>query len=195
MKQFRKYIVKPLVVGFLFLVPVYLAILLLLKAMKSLGKLVQPIVRSLPESVPAETVISLLLVVLLCIFVGLLLDTKLGQAMRTRMESSLFQKIPGYEVVRSMTRQLAGQGQESDWQPALAEIEDALVPAFIVEEHDDGRLTVFVPSSPTPLAGAIYILNPERVHPLNVPFTQAVKAVTRWGSGAKALVEAMQERG
>lgn len=140
---------QPLVVGFLFLVPVYLAILLLLKAMKSLGKLVQPFVRLLPESVPAETVISLLLVVMVCILVGLLLGTKLGQAMRTRMESSLFQKIPGYEVVRSMTRQLAGQGQESEWQPALAEIEDALVPAFIVEELDDGRLTVFVPSSPS----------------------------------------------
>jgi len=78
--------------------------------------------------------------------------------------------------------------------PQRVTIEDALVPAFIVEELDDGRLTVFVPSSPTPLAGAIYILNPERVHPLNVPFTQAVKAVTRWGSGSKALVEAMQQR-
>ena len=89
MKQFRKFIVKPLVVGFLFLVPVYLAILLLLKAMKSLGKLVQPIVRLLPESVPAETAISLLLVVMLCILVGLLLGTKLGQAMRTRMERQI----------------------------------------------------------------------------------------------------------
>jgi len=191
LKKFRKAVVQPLVVGFLFLVPVYLAVLLLLKAMKSLGKLVQPFVRLLPESVPAETVISLLLVVILCILVGLVLGTKFGQAMRTRMERSLFQKIPGYEVVRSMTRQLAGQGQESEWQPALAEIEDALVPAFIVEELDDGRRTVFVPSSPTPLAGAIYILNPERVHPLNVPFTQAVKAITRWGSGSKELVEAM----
>ena len=93
-----------------------------------------------------------------------------------------------------MTRQLAGQGQESSWQPALAEIEDALVPAFIVEDLDDGRFTVFVPSSPTPLAGAIYILTADRVHPLNVPFTQAVKAITRWGSGSKALVEAMQGR-
>jgi uncharacterized membrane protein len=194
LKQLRKSIMQPLVAGFLFLVPVYLAILLLLKAMKSLGKLVQPIVRVLPEAVPAETVTSLLLVVMLCILVGLLLGTKLGQAMRTRMESSLFRKIPGYEVVRSMTRQLAGQGEDSQWQPALAEIEDALVPAFIVEELDDGRKTVFVPSSPTPLAGAIYILNPERVHPLNVPFTQAVKVVTRWGVGSKALVEAMQER-
>jgi uncharacterized membrane protein len=194
LKQFRKSVLQPLVVGFLFLVPIYLAILLMLKAMKSLGKLVQPVAQLLPGSFPAETVISLLLVVILCMLVGLLLGTTLGQAMRTRMESSLFQKIPGYEVVRSMTRQLAGQGQESEWQPALAEIEDALVPAFIVEEHNDGRFTVFVPSSPTPLAGAIYILNPERVHPLNVPFTQLVKAVTRWGSGSKALVEAMQER-
>jgi uncharacterized membrane protein len=170
LKQFRKSVLQPLVVGFLFLVPIYLAFLLLLKAMKSIGKLVQPLARLVPGSLPAETAISLLLVVVLCILVGLLLGTRLGQAMRTRMESSLFQKIPGYEVVRSMTRQLAGQGQEREWLPALAEIEDALVPAFIVEELDDGRMTVFVPSSPTPLAGAIYILTPERVHPLNIPF-------------------------
>jgi uncharacterized membrane protein len=193
LKQFRNWVVRPLVAGFLFLVPIYLAILLLLKAMKSLGKVVQPLVGLLPKSFPAETVISLLFVVMLCILVGLLLATKLGQVMRSRLENSLFQRIPGYEVVRSMTRQLAGQGQESEWQPALAEIEDALVPAFIVEELDGGRLTVFVPSSPTPLAGTIYILSPERVHRLNVPFTQAVKAVTRWGAGSKALVEAMQQ--
>jgi uncharacterized membrane protein len=93
-----------------------------------------------------------------------------------------------------MTRQLAGQSQESDWQPALAEIEEALVPAFIVEELDDHRFTVFVPSAPTPLAGAIYILSTERVHPLEVPFTQALKAITRWGSGSKDLVNAMEGR-
>ena len=194
MKEFRKWVVQPLIAGFLFLVPIYLAILLLLKAMKSLGKLVKPVAGLLPESFPAETIISLLLVLMLCLLVGIVLRTAFGQAMRTRMERSILQKIPGYEVIRSMTRQLAGQGQESSWQPALAEIEDALVPAFIVEDLDDGRFTVFVPSSPTPLAGAIYILTADRVHPLNVPFTQAVKAITRWGSGSKALVEAMQGR-
>jgi uncharacterized membrane protein len=77
------------------------------------------------------------------------------------------------------------------WQPALVEIEEALVPEFIIEELEDGRYTVFVPSVPTPLAGAIYILSRERVHPLNVPFTQAVQAVSRWESGSKELVAAM----
>jgi uncharacterized membrane protein len=194
LKQFCKSVVRAVVAGILLLAPIYLAILLLLKAMKSLGGVVRPLARLLPQSFPAEPVVSLLVVLMLCLFVGLALRTALGQAMRTRIENSLLQKIPGYELIRGMTRQLAGQSQEIAWQPALAEIEEALVPAFIVEELDDRRFTVFVPSVPTPLAGSIYILSAERVHPLNVPFTQAVKALTRWGSGSKELVDAMEGR-
>jgi hypothetical protein len=78
------------------------------------------------------------------------------------------------------------------WKPALAEIEEALAPAFIIEELEDGRYTVFVPSVPTPFAGAVYILERERVHPLDIPFTQAVKVVSRWGQGSKELAAALE---
>jgi uncharacterized membrane protein len=67
------------------------------------------------------------------------------------------------------------------------------VPAFIIEELEDGRFTVFVPSIPTPLAGAVYVLSRERVHALDVPFTQAIQTISRWGAGAKDLVAAMQK--
>ena len=194
MKQLREFVVRPLVAGVLLLAPIYLAIVLLLKAMKSLEGVVHPLARLLPKSFPAEPLLSFLVVLLLCLLVGLALRTRIGQASRTRIENSLLQRIPGYEMFRSMTRQLAGDSWESAWKPALAEIEDALVPAFIVEELDDGRFTVFVPSVPTPLTGAIYILSAERVHPLDVPFTQAVKALTRWGTGSKELVVAMERR-
>jgi len=186
--------VQPLVAGVLLLAPIYLAILLLLKAMKSLGRMVRPLASLLPKSFPGETVISFFVVLLLCLLVGIALRTQIGQATRSRIENSVLQRIPGYEMFRSMTRQLAGDSRESAWKPALAEIEDALVPAFIVEELDDGRFTVLVPSAPTPMAGAIYILSAERVHPLDVPFTEAVKAVTRWGTGSKELVTAMERR-
>ena len=76
----------------------------------------------------------------------------------------------------------------------LAEIEDALVPAFIVEEFDDGRFTVFVPSVPTPFAGAVYILNRERVHPVDIPFTDAMKSISRWGAGSKNMVAAISKQ-
>jgi hypothetical protein len=74
-----------------------------------------------------------------------------------------------------MTRQLAGESRENAWKPALAEIEDALVPAFIVEELDDGRFTVFVPSVPTPLASGIHILTAARVHPVNIPLRKRLR--------------------
>jgi len=104
-----------------------------------------------------------------------------------------FERLPGYSLLRSLTQRLAGDTEESAWQPALVEIEEALVPGFIIEELEDGRYTVFVPSVPTPLAGAVYILARERVHPLDVPFTQAIKSVSQWGSGSKELVAAMRK--
>jgi hypothetical protein len=37
------------------------------------------------------------------------------------------------------------------------------------------------------------VLARHRVRPLDVPFTDAVKVVSRWGSGAKELVAAMEK--
>jgi hypothetical protein len=39
----------------------------------------------------------------------------------------------------------------------------------------------------------VYILVPERVHIVDVPFTQAIRSVSRWGSGSKDLVAAMRK--
>jgi uncharacterized membrane protein len=188
MRRFRDFVVSSLVGGLLVLVPLYLAILLLLKAAKSLVGLVKPFAGLLPDWVPADRLLSLILVLLVCFLVGSALRTRLGRVARDRVESSVFERIPGYGVLRSLTQQIAGYGEEKVWKPALVEIEDALVPAFIIEEFVDGRYTIFVPSVPTPFAGAVYVLGPERVHPLDVPFTVAIKSISRWGAGCRDLV-------
>jgi uncharacterized membrane protein len=188
----RGFIAGALISGLLVVVPFYLALLLLLKAMQSLVGLVRPIAALLPDWMPAEDLLSLLLVLVLCFLVGVAVRTRVGRAARERIEKSLFQRIPGYAVFRGLAQQMSGESRESAWQPALVEIEDALVPGFIIEELDDGQFTVFIPSVPTPLAGAVYVLSRERVHPLDVPFTSAIQVVSKWGSGAKALVAAMK---
>ena len=193
MKSTREFVVNTLVSGLLVLVLIYLAVLLLLKAMQSVAGLVRPMAMLLPPSLPAENILSLLLVLSLCFLIGLAVRSSTGRAIRERMEKSLFERIPGYALIRSLTQRLAGESRESAWQPALVEIEEALVPAFIIEELEDGSFTVFVPSIPTPLAGAVYVLSRERVHPLDVPFTQAIQTVSRWGSGSKELVAAMRK--
>jgi uncharacterized membrane protein len=192
MRRLFDFVVSTLVGGLLILVPLYLAVLLLLKAMASLGGVVAPLARLLPEWLPAAQVLSIALVLVVAFLIGVALRTGVGRLVRERIETSFFERIPGYALLRSLTQQLAGQGKENVWKPALVEIEEALVPAFIIEVHDDGRFTVFVPSVPTPLAGAVYVLTPERVHPLDVPFTEGVKPLSRWGSGCKELVAAMK---
>jgi uncharacterized membrane protein len=193
-RKFWKHGWNAVVAGILVILPIYLTTLLLLKAMKTVAKLVRPLARLLPDWFPAQHVLSFLFVVLFCFLVGIAVRTSIGQLARNKIESSILQKIPGYTLFRSMTRQLAGDSAETAWGAALVEIEDALVPAFIIEELDDGSFTVFVPSAPTPMAGAIYILAAHRVHLLDVPFTQVLKTVSRWGSGSKDLVAAMERR-
>ena len=187
----RGFFAGALISGLLVVVPVYLAVLLLLKAMQSVVGVVRPIAAFLPEWLPAEDLLSLLLVLVLCFLVGVAVRTRMGQAARDWVEKSLFQRIPGYTVFRGLAQQLSGQNRESAWKPALVETGDGLVPGFIIEELDDGQLTVFIPSVPTPFAGAVLVLARERVHALDVPFTSAIQVISKWGSGSKTLVAAM----
>jgi len=192
MRYVREFITSAVVGGLFVVVPVYLAVLLLLKGMKSVGTLVRPFAALLPEWVPAQGLFSLLLLLALCCLVGIAVRTRSGRAIRERLEIVFFERLPGYGLLRSLTQRLAGDTDEEAWKPAMVEIEDALVPGFIIEEHEDGRFTVFVPSVPTPLAGAVYVLSRERVHALDVPFTQAIRTISQWGSGSRNLIAAMR---
>ena len=192
MRQAWNFVVRSVVSGLLVIVPVYLAALLVGRVLQSLAGLVQPLAALLPDWLPAENLLALLLGLLICFLIGASLRTPTGRAARERMETSVFEKIPGYSLFRGLTRQIAGVSYENVWKPALSEIEDALVPSFIIEDLPDGSYTVFVPSVPTPLAGAVYILPRERVHPLDIPFADAIKTVVRWGAGSGKLVAAMK---
>lgn len=192
MKQALAFTTRAVFSGLLILIPLYLAVLLLLKGMKTVAGLVRPFALLLPDWIPAETALSLVLVLVICFIIGAAVLTRAGQAARNRIERTFFERIPGYALLRGLTQQMAGKSRENIWRPALLDSDDGLLLAFIIEEFADGRYTVFVPSIPTPLAGAVYVVNRSRVHPLDVPFTDALKTVSRWGSGAKDLVAAME---
>lgn len=190
-KSFR-YVVKAVGSGLLILIPIYLAALLILRAMKSVARLVRPLAGLVPDWLPAEKALSIVLVLLICFVVGVAVRTRVGRLARNLAEKTLFERIPGYAIIRSLAHRMAGDEFEKVWRPVLAEIEEALVPAFIIEEFEDERYTVFVPLVPTPFVGAVYILERDRVHPLDVSFTEALLVISRWGSGAKTLVESSE---
>ena len=95
MKNAREFITSTVVGGLFIVVPVYLAALLLLKGMKSVGVLVRPIAALIPDWSPAEGLLSLVLVLALCFLVGVAVRTPSGRAVRERMEMVFFERLPG----------------------------------------------------------------------------------------------------
>ena len=189
-KQFGEFVVKALVSGLLLVLPCYLAVLLILKGVKSLARLARPLAGWHPSgwSPAAEEGFALLIGVGVCFVIGVGVRSRRGRAIWARIESSVLEKIPAYVLVRDLTHQLVGRGRENAWKPAFTEMGGGLVLSFIIEEHNDGRYTVFIPGVPSPVRGSVYILSRERVHPVHASFAQAVRALTRWGSGARDLV-------
>jgi uncharacterized membrane protein len=192
MKTLVKFLKVTLVGGLLVVLPLWVSLLLLLKAINGALKLLLPIAKLLPQTVVHEKVVALGLLLLVCFLVGLITRTRSGQRVGHWISENILSRIPGFALVRGVTRQFTGDKAEDLFQPALVEIEEALVPAFIIEKHSDGQFTVFVSSSPTPMAGAIYILQPERVHPVDVPLHKAMVCVTKWGTGAAEMRAAMR---
>lgn len=68
MSYARAFIINAVVGGVLVLLPVYLAVLLLLKGMKAVVGLVRPIAALLPEWLPAEDLLALLAVLVVCLW-------------------------------------------------------------------------------------------------------------------------------
>jgi len=180
--------------GLLVVLPIYLSVLLLAKTLAGILALLSPVTAAIPASAQLRPVIAIVIVLAVCLVAGIVVRTGTGRRAKHALERSVLEKIPGYALVRGLAEKVSGNEGEGAFQPALVEIEDALSPGFIIEELEDGRYTVLVPSVPTPAAGALFILARERVHPLDVPFTQAVKVISRWGAGAGVLARGVSVR-
>jgi len=179
----------------LVLVPIYLITLLILKALAGVMGLVSPITQGLPQTLPLRELLAILILIAACFVCGLAVRTGPGLRAKNAFERTVLEKIPGYALIRGLTGRIAGKAEEDTFAVVLAEIEDALVPAFLIEECDEEHFAIFVPSVPTPAAGSIYIIAKARVHPVDVPFTLAVSVISKWGAGSRELLAGMKRAG
>ena len=181
------------VTGLLIILPAWLALLLLLKVLAQLGVLVKPIADKLPDSINHPQLIAVVLFILLCLLAGMLVHTTAGQTIGKSVGDHVLNRIPGYEALRNIARQFSNVETTDGFKPALIEVEDGcLAPAFLIENHENGQSTVFMPSVPTPMAGAIFIMPSDRVHPIDVPVTTMMKCISKWGEGTSELLASLK---
>jgi uncharacterized membrane protein len=189
-KTIARFVRTTLAGGVLFLLPLVVLVMLLGKVAQMAHKLVAP----LAERLPVESVIGLdtprflavFLIVLFCFLAGVLARTALARSASNRVESVLA-NLPGYEFVRSITARLLTPEQTPSRPVVLARIEDAWQIGVLVERVDEGHVAVFVPGTPDPKSGAVYLMGNDRIRMTSVRTMDAMKCVKRYGVDAKTL--------
>ncbi|MDH3981753.1 MAG: DUF502 domain-containing protein, partial [Kiritimatiellaceae bacterium] len=138
-------------------------------------------------------IIVLTVIVTGCFFVGLFVRTRIGQWVYTGLEGSLLSRAPGYKMVKETVNQFLGKKESPFSSVALVQIfeNDTKVTAFITDRHDDGTITVFVPTGPNPTSGFIYHLNEKYVHPVEISVEDAMRSVISCGAGSEKLVSGL----
>ena len=178
---------RALLDGAMVVVPIGAVVLLVLAILRKVQDASEPV--SGPIGHPV--LVAVVLLALLCLGIGLLVRTAAGRVTRRVLERRVFEQIPGYRLAKAFTGDgpLAEHGGRA-LRPALAAIEDGQCPALVMDELADGRLVVFVPASPAPMSGAIYVFAPDKVTYLNVPVLPFLKVISSWGLGLREIIEA-----
>lgn len=162
------------------------------------GSGIKPLTSLVVETLPLPerykefiaTVIVVSVIVLGCFLIGLFVKTRMGRWVYDGFERSVLSKAPGYKMVKETVNQFLGKKKSPFSSVALVQLfeNSTLCTAFITDEHDNGTVTVFVPTAPNPTSGFIYHLKQQYVHPVNVSVEDAMRSVISCGASSGRLI-------
>ena len=141
---------------------------------------------SIDTRYPALSALAALL--LLVIFLGLVLQAQPVHNLVAKCMAWLGARFPFSKLLHGFELELVGLGK-SPVKAALAVLGDNEALAFVMEELADGRFVVFVPGSPKPSNGTVYVVPRESVHLIDATHFQLASCISNWGAGTKKMLE------
>lgn len=176
--------------GFLILLPVGLAIVAIEELFDVAVLITQPIASYFSgNDLLSGTAIAVVLLFLLFFFVGFTARSRTGKYIGRWLEKTILEKLGIYSMLKHFTQQFNNNDDMEGYLPAVLTDGDTQVLVFIIEEHKNKRLTVFIPHAPMGVSGTVQCVSPERVRKLNVSRVDILDCQRYWGLGTKALLE------
>jgi uncharacterized membrane protein len=185
--------------GVLFLTPLVVLGVVFNKAVNLAARAIKPLADRIPDSLGLGAakvyIIAGLLLVLLCFLAGLLARSGLARKFVQTIEARFLSFLPGYEYLKQEGASVLGAG-ETDTQPVvLARIGDSWRIGVMTETIGENWLAIFIPNSPNPHAGSVFIVERSKVRPSATPLSVATGALRRCGSGMTWAAETLEGDG
>ncbi|MBC8207519.1 MAG: DUF502 domain-containing protein [Kiritimatiellales bacterium] len=190
--------------GIIVILPAIILILAFKWLFGVVGNAIHPLTALVVNTLPAlaeynqmiATLIVLSVIVLGCFLLGLFVRTRMGLMLYSAFENSFLSKAPGYKMIKETVNHLLGRKPTPFSSVALVQVygNDTLMTAFITDRHDNGMVTVFIPTGPNPTSGFIYHLQQQYVHPVAVSVEDAMRSVFSCGAGSDKLISLLPDK-
>lgn len=201
MKKLKSYIGLALIGGLLVILPMAVFILAGRWLLRTLGNLLSPISDPITATFALSPLLSDFLVIIAfliaCLLVGLLVRTAFGRWMHNSFDHWMAKLAPGYKTIRAMIHQLIGGDSAGPLkgEVVLAKIFGAdtatTMTAIVTSKHQDGSVTVYVPTAPIPTSGLTYHLPADCVEYLpDVSVEEAMRTIISCGAGSAEILAA-----
>jgi uncharacterized membrane protein len=175
--------------GLIVLIPLAIIVLLLAKIVEVLEVVGQPLGLQSILGTAVAIAVGVLLLLALCFVVGALVRSPRTGFSFERIEAALLSKVPGYEVLGNVLKGFADD--QSRFPPVLVNLygPGSAVFGMVMDENEDGTLTVFVPASPALTVGTVHVLSPDRVMRLAAGVSEVTGCVSQWGIGSRKVLK------
>ena len=199
MKKLKSYIGLTLLGGMLVILPFTVLVLVVTWVWNSFGRMIEPIsvpITNLLNLPPiAADFLVLLSFLVLCLVVGLVVRTTVGRWLHMTFDNWMTRIVPGYRTIREMIKQILGGGDDSlTGEVVRAHIfgEDcpSMMVGILTSKHDNGLVTVYVPTAPIPTSGLTYHIPESAVEYLdNISVEEAMRTVIACGAGSADMLK------
>lgn len=193
-QRFNNFARTTLIGGLVAILPLGLLVILFRWIIGIIEKYLAPLVGLFETNTRVSTILVYMLtviaIILLFFFIGLFIQTRIGNMIRHHIEQRYLMKIPGYKTASDIVRQLFGGNRSFFSEVVLVDIFNSgcLMTGFITDNQHEGKfVTVFVPTGPNPTSGNIYHLPKEKVFPCSISVDVAIKSIISCGAGSSEV--------
>ena len=198
MSAIVRFIRTTVVGGVLFFVPFVVVVVILNKAVVLARQALGPIANRLPEAVVSapglSTVAAIVVVAALCFVAGLAAQTLIARRFVGWLEANLLSNVPGYDYLKQAGASVLNVGEMEDHPVVLVMLGGAWRIGVQTDVLPSGLVAVFVPNSPNSFAGAVFLVEPDRVRAAGVSLASALSVLRRCGGGVGDLLADFRSR-
>ena len=185
MSRFIRFMKTTAIGGLLVIVPIAIILFVLAQIFYGLYSVAQLLIDSLGLQINDALIlvgIASASLIGLCFLTGLIVQTRIGIALRNWLNRNVSRRIPMYKAISSLTKRFAGL-EGNQFAPVEVDLYDSDTRAvgFLIELLPDDRCAVFIPSAPVATVGNIYVIPSSKITKLDASVADTLTAVSQWG--------------